>query len=220
MCNGITTVRAYESANDFLGESFSGGVLDGLSVTNGFDSLLRRTSLAVLNSNTPIAQYSSSYDAASRLSTVSDGVNSAAYSYLANSALVDHIVFAHSGASVMTNQNTYDLVNRLTGKSSSLNFAYQYNTASQRTKVTLIDGSYWRYGYDALGQLTSANKYFWDGTPYAGQQCAKTDADKVVMAARLREETTMTIGKIAQRLKMGARDTLSAKLQERKCTNV
>jgi hypothetical protein len=39
------------------------------------------------------------------------------------------------------------------------------------------------------------------------------------MAARLRAETTMTIGQIAQRLKMGTRDTLSAKLQERKCTN-
>ena len=42
--------------------------------------------------------------------------------------------------------------------------------ASQRTKVTLQDGSYWVFGYDALGQLTSGIKYFWDGTPYAGQQ--------------------------------------------------
>jgi len=47
----------------------------------------------------------------------------------------------------------------------------------------------------------------------------KTDADKVVMAERLRAETTMTLGQIAQRLKMGTRDTLSAKLQERKGTN-
>ena len=101
---------------------------------------------------------------------VSDGTNSATYSYLANSPLVDHIVFAHSGAAVMTNQNTFDYVNRLTGKSSALNFNYQYNAASQRTRVTLIDGSYWLYGYDALGQLTSANKYFRDNTPVAGQQ--------------------------------------------------
>ena len=92
------------------------------------------------------------------------------YSYLANAALVDHIVFARSGAPVMTNQNTYDNVNRLTGKSSALNFNYHYNAASQRTRVTLGDGSYWLYGYDALGQLTSANKYFSDGTPVAGQQ--------------------------------------------------
>jgi REP element-mobilizing transposase RayT len=47
----------------------------------------------------------------------------------------------------------------------------------------------------------------------------KTDADKVDMVARLRAETTMTLGQIAQRLKMGTRDTLSAKLQERKGTN-
>ena len=83
---------------------------------------------------------------------------------------MDHLLFAHSGAAVMTNQNTFDYVNRLTGKASALNFNYQYNAASQRTRVTLIDGSYWLYGYDALGQLTSANKYFRDNTPVAGQQ--------------------------------------------------
>jgi YD repeat-containing protein len=104
------------------------------------------------------------------------GVNSATYFYVAKSSLVDHIVFAHNGSAVMTNQNTYDNVNRLTGISSAssaksvVNFQYQYNTASQRRKVTLADGSYWIYGYDALGQLTSAKKYFWDGTPYPGQQ--------------------------------------------------
>jgi len=48
---------------------------------------------------------------------------------------------------------------------------------------------------------------------------AKTDSDKVGIAARLREETPLTIGQIAQRLKMGTRDTLSAKLQERKGAN-
>jgi YD repeat-containing protein len=107
---------------------------------------------------------------------VSDGADSAAYSYLANSALVDHIVFAHNGNAVMTNQNTYDKLNRLTGissvssVSSVVNFQYQYNLAGQRTRVTLLDGSYWTHGYDALGQLTNSVKYFWDGTPYAGQQ--------------------------------------------------
>ena len=47
----------------------------------------------------------------------------------------------------------------------------------------------------------------------------KTDSDKVGIAARLREETALTIGQIAQRLKMGTRDTWSAKLQERKGAN-
>jgi RHS repeat-associated protein len=71
----------------------------------------------------------------------------------------------------MTNQNTYDYLNRLTGISSALDFNYQYNSAGQRTRATqLADGSYWLYGYDALGQVTSGIKYFWDGTPVAGQQ--------------------------------------------------
>jgi len=39
------------------------------------------------------------------------------------------------------------------------------------------------------------------------------------IAARLREETTLAIGQIARRLKMRTRDTLSAKLQERKGAN-
>jgi RHS repeat-associated protein len=76
----------------------------------------------------------------------------------------------------MTTQNSYDNLNRLTGRVSTAfgttvgSFQYQYNAANQRTLATLQDGSYWSYGYDALGQVTNGNKYFWDGTPYAGQQ--------------------------------------------------
>ena len=55
---------------------------------------------------------------------------------------------------VMTNQNTYDFLNRLTGKSAALDFNYQYNAAGQRIQATqLVDGSYWLYGYDGLGQV-------------------------------------------------------------------
>lgn len=50
-------------------------------------------------------------------------------------------------------------------------------------------------------------------------QRPKTDSEKVGMRARLRAETTMTIGQIAQRLQIGTRNTLSAKLQERKAAN-
>ena len=91
---------------------------------------------------------------------------------------MDHIVFAHNGTNVMTTSNKFDNLNRLTGRQSiaagggaaAPNFNYQYNTASQRTRVSLVDGSYWLYAYDALGQLTNAVKYFWDGTLYSGQQ--------------------------------------------------
>ncbi len=48
---------------------------------------------------------------------------------------------------------------------------------------------------------------------------AKSDPGKVGLAAKLRQETTLTIGQIAQRLHMGTRNTLSTNLQERKGTN-
>jgi RHS repeat-associated protein len=170
--NGPTvTTLTLNDAGELLQETNAGGILGGLAVTNGFDGLLRRTTVSFLSpGNVPVTT-TYVYDAASRLLSVSDGVNSGTYFYLANSPLVDHVVLAHNGAPVMTNQNTYDHLNRLTGISSALDFNYQYNSAGQRTNVTqLADGSYWLYGYDALGQLTSGNKYFWDGTPVAGQQ--------------------------------------------------
>jgi putative transposase len=45
---------------------------------------------------------------------------------------------------------------------------------------------------------------------------AKSDPGKVGIAARLRQETTLTIGQIAKRLQMGTRNTLSTNLQARK----
>jgi RHS repeat-associated protein len=170
--NGPTvTTLTLNDAGELLQETNAGGVLGGLAVTNGFDGLLRRTTVSFLSpSNVPVTT-TYTYDAASRLLGVSDGTNSAVYSYLANSPLVDYIVPVHLGTNVMGRQNTYDHLNRLTGISSALDFNYQYNSAGQRARATqLADGSYWLYGYDALGQVTSGIKYFWDGTPVAGQQ--------------------------------------------------
>jgi hypothetical protein len=77
-------------ANDPLRQSYSGGVLGGLAVTNLYDSLLRRSTLSILNGSSVRASTLYGYDAASRLLTVSDGTNSATYFYVANSPLVDH----------------------------------------------------------------------------------------------------------------------------------
>jgi YD repeat-containing protein len=105
---------------------------------------------------------------------VSDGTNSAAYSYLANSSLVSNIVFKQSGTTRMTTTKQFDLLNRLTSSGTTnasgvtiSSSAYAYNSANQRTSMTNSDGSYWVYGYDSLGQVTSGSKYWSDGTPVA-----------------------------------------------------
>ena len=118
-----------------------------------------------------------SYDAASRLLTVTDGTNSAAYSYLANSPLVGQIAFADNGTTQMTATKSYDNLNRLTGIVNGNGTipavdqrSYTYNGANQRTGMTNTDGSYWVYAYDSLGQVTSGIKHWSDGTLVAGQQ--------------------------------------------------
>jgi RHS repeat-associated protein len=87
------------------------------------------------------------------------------YAYLANSAQVEQIAFKQSGTTRMTTTKAYDYLNRLTSISHAdatpatlASYAYGYNAANQRTNVVHADGSYWNYGYDALGQVITAKK--------------------------------------------------------------
>jgi YD repeat-containing protein len=160
VCGATTTSFVYDLANDVLSESNSVGILNGLTVTNQYDQYLRRTNMALLNGSSTWCQSLYSYDNASRLASVSDGTNKAAYSYLANSSLVGQIVFASNTFTSMTTSKQYDFLNRLSSISSSPSnaFTYEYNAANQRTMDRLWDGSYWRYGYDALGQVISGSR--------------------------------------------------------------
>jgi RHS repeat-associated protein len=72
-----------------------------------------------LTGGSVLATTTSSYDTTGRPSVVwSANNNSAAHFYIVNSPFADNIFFVRNGVSVMTTQNTYDKVNRLTGKSS------------------------------------------------------------------------------------------------------
>jgi RHS repeat-associated protein len=175
--NGAMTTTVYFNIlNQFLGEWYSGGVLGGLSVTNGYDSLLRRATNGALNGATWLTQSRFGYDAASRLKTVSEGTNTVAYSYLANSPLVENVWFTNGSALRMATTKQYDYLNRLKqissvpSAASAVTFNYAYNAANQRTAITNADNSRWAYQYDSLGQVTSGKKVWSDGPPVAGQQ--------------------------------------------------
>jgi len=176
--NGVTTTLAYNDAGQPVTESYSGGLLSGVTVSNAYDGFLRRTGLAVytnINYN-PIYLTTFGYDAASRLKAVTNGANTAEYSYVDNSPLVSTITYKQNGTTRMTTTKQWDLLNRLTNIVTTTNAvavnrsAYAYNLASQRTRNTQADGSYWAYQYDNLGQVTSGRKYWSDGSPVAGQQ--------------------------------------------------
>lgn len=167
----------YNDQNQLLSESYSGGPLNGLTVSNVYDSLLRRTTNGLWNASSWLTQTRYTYDAASRLSTVSDGTNTAGYSYVANSPLVGQISFTNVSSLRMTTTKSFDYLNRLTSISSANDSSvvldshgYAYNNANQRTSVTNADNTYWIYQYDSLGQVVSGIKYWPDNTVVAGQQ--------------------------------------------------
>jgi YD repeat-containing protein len=159
-----------------LNEKWLAGPLSGLTVSNVYDSVLRRTTNGLWNGTSWLAQTKYAYDPGSRLSTVSDGANTAGYSYVGNSPLLGEIDFTNSTTRRMVTTKGYDFLNRLTNISSTAggatvaSFNYRYNDANQRASVTNADGSYIVYSYDSLGQVTAGNKYWSDGTPVAGQQ--------------------------------------------------
>ena len=180
--NGMTTSLAYNLAGQVLSESYSGGSLGTLAVTNGYDTFMRRNNLTALASNNPFVTEAFGYDAGGRLQTATDNSHATAYSatytYVANSPLVLQISYKAGSITRMTMTNQFDYLNRLTRKSSlpsgasAVSFNYVYNSANQRTYVTNADGSFWAWTYDNLGQVQSGKKYWSDGTPVAGQQFA------------------------------------------------
>jgi len=129
----------------------------------------------------------------------------------------------------MTTTKSYDYLNRLTSinsssSSSSSSFSYQYNSANQRTKNVLADGSYWVYQYDSLGQVTGGVKHFYDGTLVPGQQFGygfddignreQTTAggDSVGASLRLASYSVNNLNQITQRDYPGTNDVIGAAL--------
>ena len=174
---GMTTTLSYDDASDFLGESYSGGVLDGFSVSSGYDSIDRRTSLTASGSSALLTN-TFGYDSASELTSVSYGPFSANYSYVANSPLVGQIVCQSNSTVQLTTTKQYDNLDRLWSIVSTpgasgqwpISYVYQYNQANQRTQASQYDNSFWKYDYDALGQVISGEKHWSDNTHVPGEQ--------------------------------------------------
>jgi YD repeat-containing protein len=174
--SSYTAGRLHDDAGRLLSESYSAGPLAGLTVSNNYDALGRRTMNGLWSGSAWLVQSFFGYDGASRLAGVTNGDFSATYSYLANSPLVSDIVFRSNTVTVMTTTKQFDFRSRLTkieswaGSTLVARAAYGYNAADQRVALTNADNSYWLYGYDSLGQVTSGKRYWSNGTPVLGQQ--------------------------------------------------
>lgn len=173
-----TTEFLYTEAGLPVSEKGTAGTLNGLTITNQYDTLMRRSSVKAMitSPSTTLSSATYGYDAASRLLGVTNGNYSVNYAYLANSPLVNQLTFRESTTTRMTTTKSYDYLNRLLSISSTAgssvisSHGYVYNDADQRTRVDLVDGSYWIYEYDKLGQVIAGRRYWADGSVVAGQQ--------------------------------------------------
>jgi RHS repeat-associated protein len=163
-------VWTYEANGQLDTETYTGGLLGGMSIDRSFDSLARLSGLVATGD--PALSYQ--YDAASRLEAVTQGAHSASYTYLPNSPLVGSVTFRNGANTRLLTTKAYDRLDRLTSITNtnttafSRSLAYEHNAANQRTKATRENGAYWEYGYDSLGQVTSGRKYLPAATPVNG----------------------------------------------------
>jgi RHS repeat-associated protein len=144
-------------------EEFQSGALAGYTLHRGFDDFGRHDQLRIASPSNPnlyVVTYG--YDSASRLRTVTAGDDSATYAYVPDSALIASVAFTNAGVERMAITRQYDLLDRVTdvvstaaGAAVFARFAYGYNAAGLRERIELADGTYWDYGYDSLGQVTS-----------------------------------------------------------------
>jgi len=181
--NGGSEVRRVAWTPDVTGAYGTETVVEGgvnqFTLNRSPDVFFRPQTLQLQRSATNILSMSYTYDTASRLTGVSDGTLSATYSYQANSDLIGTLLLKNGATSRLTTTRVYDRWNRLQSQWSAANATalqpvvgsgYTYDTAGQRIRQDLGDGSHWTYAYDQLGQLKSALRRWPDGTLVAGQQ--------------------------------------------------
>lgn len=173
---GLLT-RAYEYGR-LDDEIYSGsGLLAGQSLLRTQDDLQRLQTLAVGASSLGMPATGYTYDGASRLDTVTRGAYVATYGYLANSSLVESVTVREGATSRLAATRVYDKLNRLVslgnvGGAATRSAAYAFDGANRRTRLTREGGAYWDYAYDALGQLTGAEKFSAAHAPVPGQAFA------------------------------------------------
>jgi len=141
--------------------------LAGMTLTNAYDRLGRRSGLTLLTAGgAGLASYAVNYgyDEAGRLAVVSNAAFAARYSFAADGAAVSRLSCTTGGVETLRADRQYDGFGQITnlawtaGGQTVDRFAYQHNAVGQRTRRTDVDGSRWDYGYDGLDQVASASR--------------------------------------------------------------
>ncbi len=164
--------RTFNDAGEMLSDQMTSGILDGVKVQPGYDTLWRRNSLQTFYNATALTSQTYGYDTSGRLQTVMSGAQTATYAYYPTTGQLNTTTFTGG----TNTARAYDSLGRLQAITNTpsgggaTSFTYTYNNLNQRIKTTREDGSYWSYLYNDRGELTSGKKYWSDATLVAGQQ--------------------------------------------------
>ncbi len=144
-------------------------LLTGRAVTRTYDPATLR--LDTLATGTGYA-LDYDYDPVGRLDIVREtsGYHLAKYAYKPNVGTVETVTIKRTGIERARHQRTTDNLGRVsqiqttTGATTPVQRDYTYDDANQRTQIAHEDTRRWAYGYDDLGQVSSAQKRLADGT--------------------------------------------------------
>lgn len=146
------------------------------SVAVGYDALLRKSSVTASSKGAVLGTSGYNYDGGSRLGIVTAGETSAAYQYHPNSTLLASISFGQGANVAFTQTRGFDSFGRPDSASavptsgSPVSYSANYNADGFRASATNADGSFWDYGYNGKGEVTSGSKKILGGTVVPGFQ--------------------------------------------------
>ena len=164
--------RTFNERGELKTEQISGGILDLVQVSTNYDSFLRRQFTQAARGGSVLASQTYGYDATSRLEMITAGGQNVTYAYYPNTGLLNTTSFT-GGTSIGRSYDTLGRLQSITttpAADAAQSYTYTYNNLHQRTRATREDGSYWAYGYNDRGEVTSGKKFWSDNTPEFGQQ--------------------------------------------------
>jgi RHS repeat-associated protein len=165
-------------------ETYTGGLLSGMSLNRSYDSQFRLQRLELKRSGVTATRQRFAYDSISRLDYMveetPDGtavLRNFDYTFKPGTPFVESVAFSHGSNVVMTQTYDRDFLGRLAGAGATLTAGatvnavnYQFDSLNRRFEGNLGDGSIWNYAYNARSEVTAGKKRLPSNAFGGGQQ--------------------------------------------------
>ena len=157
-------------------DSITSGILAGQKLVQGFDSRLRPRSHKASFGAQALSETLYQYGSSGAVRSVSGNGNTASYFYHLQKRTLENVTYTKDGEAGPMLQSTrkHDAANRLTRITAHVNDAgvqkpidhhtYDYDALDHIQKHTGITGAFWKYGYNATGEVTAATRKLPDAT--------------------------------------------------------